>query len=230
MFGFVGTRFMRTMLSIMALLSAGCATRGFNRGELKEQLSLETRSVNAGKQLNLARPLRLGIYFRTPQATRGMAQWSWTEQDRFIFEGIGNELKAQGLVSEVFPIVGSSVDGHDLKSVRLIAQKQQADAVLVVSGGAEVARFTNPWGWSYVLLLPTLFVPGSNASTLFLANATLMDVRDDALYWAAEAESTSTEGYPAAFGKEDSELMMEAKKQALLNLKTELVKKISRLQ
>ena len=85
------------------------------------------------------------------------------------------------------------------------------------------AHYINNLGWSYLLLLPTLFVPGSQADTLFFANATLWDVRNEFLYLTAETEATSSITYVAAFGKRDEELVVAAKNDALNKLKAAVV-------
>ncbi len=215
------------------LFQLGCASsKGFNRGELKDQVGVikpvfDDKEIKEAfnKKSNLPKPFKIGLYFTTPKLAKGAKQqWRWTEQDKALFADIGKELKSEGLVSDIFPIIDSLVQNDDLKSLRLIAAKHQADALVIVNGAGEIDRYINKWGWSYALLLPTLFVPGSQADTLFITNATMWDVKNEYLYLTAETEATAKNTYVAAFGKQDKELIDEAKTQALGNLKQELKK------
>lgn len=215
-------------------LQLGCASKGFNRGELKQQIGVikptfddsEIKSAY-NKKANLPKPFKLGVYFKSPSPAQGaQKQWRWTEQDKSLLEEIGKELRADGVVADVFPIVSSLVQDEDLKSLRLVAAKHQADALLIVSGAGEIDRYTNNWGWSYILLIPTFFIRGSQADTLFVTNASLWDVKNEFLYLTAESEGMASDKYAAAFGKNDKELLDEAKTKSLTLLKDELKKMI----
>jgi rhombotail lipoprotein len=225
--------FRGTIVLIIGFLAFGCASKGFNRGALQEQVGVVKPAYDDkqikdayNKKPNLPKPFKVGVYFMPPKENYGQPRWRWTEQDKAFFEDVGAELKTEGLVSEVFPIAGSLVTADDLKSLRLVAAKHQADALLIVGGAAQIDRYTNNWGWTYILLVPALFVPGSEADTLFLANASMWDVKNEFLYLTAEAEATTSETYVAAFGNKDKELVDEAKAQALAKLKIELKKMI----
>lgn len=220
-------------VTAVAVLTFGCASKGFNRGALQEQVGVLKPAYDDNeikdaynKKHNLPKPFKLGVYFMSSKQSHVEPQWRWTEQDKSLLEEIGAELRAEGVVSDVFPIVGSLVTAEDLKSLRLVAAKHQADALLVVSGGAQIDRYINKWGWSYILLLPTLFVPGSEVDTLFIANASMWDVKNEFLYLTAEAEATSSDSYVAAFEKRDKDLVDEVKTQSLKKLKRELMKMI----
>ena len=224
----------RTILFAAMIFTLGaCASKGFNRGDLKEQAGIvkpvfDDQEIKAAfdKKANLPKPFKLAVFFKSPKEGRSENQWRWTEQDKSIFEAIGSELKAQGLVAEVFPLLASLAPDESLKSLRLVAAKHQADALLIVTGATQIDRYTNSWGWSYLMILPALFVSGSKADTLFLSNASLWDVKNEFLYLTAESEATTSETYVAAFGKSDKELIGESKTQALKGLKTELEKMI----
>ncbi|MES2965415.1 MAG: hypothetical protein V4760_16150 [Bdellovibrionota bacterium] len=227
-------RLSSVLLLTVVSLQIGCASKGFNRGELKDQIGIskpvyDDKEIKAAydKKPNLPRPFKIGVYFATPKAVKGAArEWRWTEQDKAVLAEVGNELKTEGLVSDVFPILDSVVQGDDLRSLRLVAAKHQADALLIVSGAGEIDRYINNAGWSYALLLPAFFVRGSEAETLFISNATMWDVKNEYLYMTAEAEATAKNSYVAAFGKQDKELIDEAKTQSLGNLKAEIKKMI----
>ncbi len=217
------------LVLILCFLITGCAS-GFNRGQLKQQIGVIHARFDDGdiqaaynKKAALPKPFKLGIFFKSPANEK----WRWSEQDKaYVTEELVKELKADGLVADVFPISNTLVADEDLKSLRLAAAKHQADALLIVGGGAQVDRYMNNWGWTYALLLPAFFVPGSKADTLFVANASLWDVRNEFLYLTAEAEATRSKTYVAAFGTKDKDLIVEAKLEAMSGLQTELRKMI----
>lgn len=210
----------------------GCASKGFNRGELREQVGVVKPEYNDkeikdefSKKSNLPRGFKLGVYFKSPSSAKNASNnWRWTEQDKSVLEDIAKDLKSEGIASDVFPILGSLVADEDIKSLRLAAAKHHADALLVIGGAGQIDRYINRWGWTYALILPTLFVPGSEADTLFITTASLWDVRNEYLYLSAEAESTVKNTYVAAFGKQDKELVNDAKTESLVHLKGELKK------
>lgn len=213
------------------VVTLGCASRGFNRGELKEQIGVinpqfDDKEIEAAfkKKPNLPKPFKLAVYFKSPKEGYNIPKWRWTNEDKAILEEVGKQLKSEGLISDVFPIVSSVVTNEDLKSLRLVAAKHQADALLIISGATQIDRYLNNWGFSYILLFPALFVPGSEADTLFIANATLWDVRNEYLYLTAETEATTSETYVAVWGGKEKDLVKEAKTKAMEQLKAEIKK------
>lgn len=222
-----------TSVLILILFQLGCASHGFNRGELKNQLGVTkpTFDDNAikeayNKKPNLPKPFKLAVYFKSPAQNTVAANWRWTSEDKVALDEIAKNLKNEKIVAEVFPLVNAIVQDEDLRSLRLLAAKHQADALLVISGAGEIDRYINNWGWSYALILPTFFVKGSQADTLFIASASLWDVKNEYLYLTAEAEATSSDRYAAAFGKNDKDLMSEAKSKSLSALGSELKRMI----
>ncbi len=199
------------LLTCLFTLQMGCASNGFNRGELKEQVAVTKPEFNDqeiknafSKKTNLPKDCKVAVYFKPPPLGKNQSKpdWRWTENDRLVFSEIASELKKEGVVSDVFPIVNSLVSDDDLKSLRLAAAKHQADALLIISGAGETDRYINNLGWTYALMLPALFIPGS------------------------EAEATKNSTYIAAFGKSDKELINDAKTESLALLKVEFSKMI----
>lgn len=226
--------FLVVALLAAAMFQAGCASKGFNRGELKEQIGVinpkfDDKDIKEAynKKPNLPKPFKLAVYFKTPSNTgRTLTDWRWTPEDKAILEEIGKSLKADKVVADVFPLVSSLVQDEELRSLRLVAAKHQADALLIVSGAGQIDRYINGWGWSYALLVPALFVKGSQADTLFMSSASLWDVKNEYLYLTAETEATTSDRYIAAFGKQDKQLVDEAKTKSLQNLSGEIQKMI----
>ena len=209
---------------------AGCASKGFNRGALREQIGVTKPVVSdpdvkaeLKKKSNLPRPFKMAVYFkRPPEKGNAKPKWRWTEEDKNLILDAAKDLQGEKLVSEVFPLLGSLVGSEDLKSLRVAAAKQGADALLIVDGTGDIDRYINGMGWSYILLVTTLFVPGSQSDTLFMANATLWDVRNEYLYLGAESEGKFSDRYIAAFGDKDEALYDKAKSDSLKNLRAQL--------
>ncbi|MBC87657.1 MAG: hypothetical protein CL677_10825 [Bdellovibrionaceae bacterium] len=212
----------------------GCASSGFNRGTLKGQLGVKTPVVTDAEiekvlalKPNLPKTFKLGVFFKNSDSYYQFSNWRWSDEDKNIFLNLSKKSDYSEMITEVFQILPSTISGEgDLNSIRLAAARHGADAVLIVSGVGEVDRYTNNLGWSYFLIAPALFVPGSEADALFMANATLWDVRNGYLYLTAEAESQTSNTYIAAYGKENKQLLEVSKNKALKKLDEELLKMV----
>jgi len=193
---------MRLLPGLIAVLLAGCASpRGFDRGALAGMARPETPAVTDDEiarvlatRPQLRTPFRLAVLFRpAPEIRRwgeGFRPWRWSSDDREALLSRLAPLVGPAGLQEVVPVVDGVASGDDLKSIRLAAARHGADAVLVVSGAGQVDRYNNGWSALYVTLVGAFFVPGTEADGLFLANATLWDVRNEYLYASAEAEGT----------------------------------------
>ncbi|USN48049.1 MAG: hypothetical protein H6626_02865 [Pseudobdellovibrionaceae bacterium] len=228
-------KLLQSLIWILIFACVGCASKkGFNRGDLKEQIGVVnpvTDDTDIAKTLkkkaNLPKPFKLAVYFKNPIQNGAVnSTWRWSEEDKESLIKEAEKLKEEKIVSQVFPIISSLVQEEDVKSIRMAAAKHGADAVLIISGVADVDRYINNWGWTYILLAPALFIPGSEADTLFMANASMWDVRNEFLYITAESEEIYEKTYVAAFGENDKFLIGEAKKKALEKLASQLGKMI----
>lgn len=224
------------IILIAITMCFGCSTKGFNRGDLKEQTGIasagyDDKDIQSAfeKSGNLPKKFKMAVYFKAPpsDAKKNFNEWRWTENDKAKLDSLGKELVVDGIAAEVFPILSSVVIDDDLKSLRMVAAKHQADALLIVSGASQIERRINTMGWSYALILPTLFIPGSDVETLFISSATLWDVKNEYLYLTAEAESIKSERYAAAFARPDQEIVNSAKLEAVEKLGGELRKMIA---
>ena len=211
----------------------GCSSKPFfNRGELSAQAGV-TAPVFDGdnaikdafaKKKNLPKPFKLAVYFRNPPSGQ---DWRWTDENKAVIEEIGQNLIKQGMVSEIFPLLSTLVANDDLPGLRLAAAKYQVDALLVIGGSGRIERYMNKKAWSYALILPTLFVKGSEVETLFMTSAALWDVRNGYLYLGAETEGLVHNTYAAATGDTDRELYDGAKKSSMEKMKEALTKAIA---
>ncbi len=233
--------FHASLLALIALTSSACAATGFNRGALHQQLAVDQPVVTDAEiqrtldlKPNLPPKFKLAVYLKPPsedvdsyQRHRYGPGWRWTEEDRDKLLDLTSELTDAESISEVFYISPSTVPGHDLKSIRLAAARHHADAVLVISGASEIDNYSNGWSISYAAIVTLFFVPGLERDSLFIANASLWDVRNEYLYLTAEAEATTHEEYAPATGLPRHQLIATSKKKAVSKLKTQLIKMIA---
>jgi hypothetical protein len=213
-----------------------CASRhGFDRealrGQILNQKQVTEEDIQRGLELRPQPPFpfRLAIYFTSSSTSRRYGStWSWLDEDKDKFLVIVAELKSKKIVSDFFVISDHIVEGSDTKAIRLAAARAGADAVLIVNGAGEIDRYNNALGYTYILLFTTLFIPGTQADGLFLANASLWDVRNQYLYLSVEGEGTAKEIKPVLF-IDEKKIMKSAKSAALTALKAELSSRLAKI-
>jgi hypothetical protein len=190
---------------LVLVVLSGCSHYGFNRGELRAQLNgaavVDDAAIARALALKpqLPQSFRLGVYFAEPRVYRDAPDWRWTEQDKTKILSAASSLKASHEASDVFVLSSATVSAEDLPSLRLVAAQHGADALLLIKGINDVDRHSNGWAWSYALIAPVFFVPGTVIDSLFLAQAVMWDVRNGFLYLTADAESEKRQTRPAAF-------------------------------
>ena len=217
-------------LVLFAIIFVGGCSSGLKREELKKQIAI-TQPAYDNKQIqeaynkkpNLPKSYRLAIYFKPPHHDVRGEDWRWEAKSRSFLDADLNQLKKRGRISDYFLLLNSVVPDDDLKSLRLAAAKHGADALLIIDGAEQLDRYVNGWGATYFLLLPALFVPGSEVDALFVSNASIWDVKNEYLYMTGEAEATANHRYIAAFGKRNVELIDEVKDKSLSALKDQIV-------
>jgi hypothetical protein len=232
--------FLRTFLCtslgvglLSAMLLSGCASsRGFNRGSLRE--SIEQKAVVDDKEIakalarkaQLPKPFKIAIHLSAPTSSNYRTpEWRWGEAEKTQLLKLADGLKASGEVSDVFIMNPDTASGESLKALRLAAARHGADALLIVSGVKDVDTYANNWAWTYIALVPMLFVPGTQSDVLFLARATLWDVRNEFLYMSAESESIQKERAPVAM-IDDKSMTEMAKTEAVAKLSDEITSQI----
>lgn len=223
-----------TLLLAGILILTSCTTsRGFNRVALKEELKEKTElnpaeinQATAGKA-KLSKPYKVGIYFQDPDpTTNDRLAWSWSDADKKKILNIVEKFKTTGDISHAFIISSSLVSSKDVKSLRQVAAKQGADALIVISAINDLDQYNTPGAWSYALLLPTLFVPASVSDILFISKAVMWDTKYDFSYLTAESEVLINKKYPAVF-RQDAKSLLEAKEDAITGLQKELIKRMN---
>jgi hypothetical protein len=200
---------MRPLLGfILILVLSGCAgaSKGFDRGALRREIQIGERAqvsdaeiaAALARQPQLPPRFRVGVYVRDPEKHWGM-DWQWTADDKDRLLRAVTQLVPEGILGDAFFVNPLTLQGNDLRALRLAAAQHGADALLVVAGASDLDTYMNNWAVTYWLILPALFVPGSTSDALFVARAAMWDVRNEFLYLTAEAESTGSQRRPAAF-------------------------------
>ncbi len=213
---------MRTILVVMlALVLAACSSAprsfegsGLYRTAPEQKVVVEDDIKHAfALKPQLPAPFRLAVYFK-PNYDRS---WQWRGEDKDRLLQMGAELKGKKIISDMIVLQDDLVEGGDRRAVRLAAARAGADAVLMVNGDGNVETSSNPLSLTYVLIVPYLLAPGTQADGLFVARATMWDVRNQYLYLAAEAEGTARQTRPGYF-IEEAELVKAAKGDAIAAL------------
>jgi hypothetical protein len=230
---------MRRLLVLFLALTTSCAgPRGFDRGPLLQGLRPEAPVVTDEEVARVlaARPqlpqrFKVAVAFKPirPQGRRGLVghtdRWTGTDKDALLTRLVG--LVGDGGLAGVIPVV-DDLAGGEVKALRLAAARHGADAVLVVGGAGDVDRYNNGWAGLYVTLVGAFIAPGTEADALFLASATLWDVRNEYLYASAEVEAVEHDRGPLVF-IDDTQLLAAARAKAVAALATELERRLRSL-
>lgn len=215
---------------VMALALAACASSvGFDRAVLKAQMRepqvIDDKDIQAAfeKHAQIQAPFRVAVYFdhsNTHYSGRFL-QWRWTSEDKEQLFSIRDNLKAQGVVSDMYLLNDGLVQGNDHKAIRLAAARTGADALLEVKGTGEIDRYSNTWGMSYFLILPLFFMPGTQTDGLFISDATVWDVRNDFLYGSMEVEGAAKKT-SSFYDADTAAVLTNAKSEAMSKLSKDL--------
>lgn len=220
-------------LLIVTVILSGCSSKGFNREQLRSELKVKRPEVSEAeikkvleKKPQLPHPFKIAVFFNEPQRTLyNNGIWKWNDQDKDLVLGIKDKLQLKDQISDIFIINSSIVESTDLKSLRLAAAQHGADALLIIKGTNQNDRYSNNWAWTYLAIVTAFFVPASKLDVLFLAQASMWDVRNEYLYLTAEAESIKSQTRPAYFIK-DRPLTEKAKVDSMNQLCNEIAKRI----
>lgn len=134
-----------------------------------------------------ARP-RVAVYFAPPSESDAI-RWRWSFEDRQRIVRAGEDQHDLDL----FALPPAAVTSSDPHSVRYAAARFGAEAVIMVRGSYQQQRRENLWAATYVLLLPIFFAPAQEQETVFVVEATMIDVRNGYTYLAAEGEASQSQ-------------------------------------
>lgn len=218
-------------LIVASALSACESSQGFDRGRMNRQLTGDTAKTTdeeiarvMGLKPQLDFPIRLAIYARPGYYGWNHPIWRIEDIDAEWVE----TLKRDGLVSQVIPIVQSTVTGENTADIRLAAARHGADAVLVLDSVSDVDRYNNPLGVTYITIIAAWLVPGTHADALVMTNGSLWDVRNGYLYATMRAEGEASDFGPA-FLLEDYKVVAEAHRKAMTALEGEIAARLKNI-
>jgi len=210
---------LRSVLVVLGMLIlTGCA---FTKATL--DVGLKPGDTGRGP-LSSVPPMTVGIADLADKRP-DTARIGYSGEDKDVL--LEADITSSELIASMFPIVDPTVDYDDVKGARLAAARHGADAVMIVTGAADVDAYSNPLSLLYLTIVGMWIVPGSHRDALFAANATLWDVATGYLYASAEAEGRGTLVRPLLF-IDDDEVIARARREALIALRDELLKRIRR--
>ena len=123
----------------------GCATpSGFNRNELNNQLVITDEDIQKALDTKpqLHTPFKVAIYFRP---NKQYWAWDWEPEDKTRFNDFAKELKGKNVISDFVFLNQATIDGNNIKSIRLAAAQHGADAVLIISGASQTDKYNNSY-------------------------------------------------------------------------------------
>jgi len=220
------------VLFLIVTMTACASSRGFDRGNLRTQITdqkvVTEEDIKKALELKpqLPAPFKLAVFFAPPKSGwRYGSSWTWTGEDKDVLLQMKADLIKKNILSDMFVLPDSIFEGTDNRAIRLAAARAGADAVLIVNGVSSVDRYNNGWGGTYILIITPFFVPGTIADGLVMINAVMWDVRNQYLYLSAEAEGTAKQTKPAFFINENH-LINDARLNAVAALRKELLMRL----
>lgn len=223
------------LITAAHLMTACAGPRGFDRGALRasmaDQQTITDADIQKALELKpqLKVPFRLGIYY---------SSWGysgeWLASDKEPILTAAAELKEKKIISDYFYINESLLEVNannqkDRQAVRLAAARGGADAVLIVSGKSDADTYYNPLAFTYILIVPDFFVPGTTVEALVINHGALWDVRNDFLYLSTETESTARRSMPMFF-TETRPVIQEARSNAVSALARDITERIIKME
>ena len=238
----------RLATAALGFALAGCFASGFDRGDLRSRLEQgaptaptstqgEDADIRAALELQpaLSLPFRLAVYltdtsisaegtFHHGPGLRG-GTWRWDGKDKELLLSVAEQLRTEGILSDMFLLSPARVAAGNLRGIRLAAAQHGADAVLVVTGAEDTDCHANLLSLLYLTIVGSWIVPGTHADAIFLMDGAMWDVRNQYLYLSAEAEGLASRVRPIALLDEE-EVIGEAKTRAVELFVPELLERL----
>lgn len=168
-------------------------------------------------------------YSHPKGASDRASEWRWDVAYKETIVAWCEQLKTEGILSDMFVISEMIKHGNSLIDIRQAAALQGADAVLVLSGVTDIDRYQNVAAALYITIVGTYFIPGTHIDSLFIMNGALWDVRNQYLYLAAESEGIGNTLGPLSLIK-SKPAISAAKKNAIESFRPEFLKRIKSLK
>lgn len=177
----------------------------------------------ADRKALLPKDFNLAVHFKKPVNE----DWSWTQNDR---REILSTIRAkEKKIGKAFELINTGREDEELKSLRMMAAQQGADALLVIQGASEVNGPPNGMALTYVALVPMLFVNGNTVKSAFVTQAVLWDVRTSNVHLGAKSEGEYSMKRPLAFRQKDR-AVEKAKDEAMKDLNEQLNREFGDLE
>lgn len=193
---------------LLLLLISGCS-QGFDRNLLHQQMKGAANDVlevdpylDSQEKPPLPFPVKLAIYFDS-RSNNGEWRWDWDWQPEHATPLLSLEesLKNLEIVSEVFYLPESVVNGWQLEDIKQAASRYGANAILVVNGSALVDLYLNGWATLYPTFVGLWFAPGSSVDALFVIEASVWSTDNPHRYLSLEEESVARLSKPLVFAR-----------------------------
>ncbi|MFL5783118.1 MAG: hypothetical protein ACJ76H_00830 [Bacteriovoracaceae bacterium] len=165
---------------------------------------------------------RIAVYFVPPEKN---TNWKWGYKEKELFL---HSLESNKKTEKAFELIGLDNKSVDPGTLRTLAAQQGADALLLVRGSPNVQSHLNGKAFTYLLVIPTLFVNGNDVESTFTSQAVLWDVRKPFVHLGVESEGEWEMERPLAFRQKDRGLA-KAKESSLMTLSRKINSQLDHL-
>jgi len=116
------------VLLLVVTMTACASSRGFDRGNLRSQIVdqkvVTEEDIKKALELKpqLPAPFKLAVFFAPPKSGwRYGSSWNWMGEDKDTFIQMKSDLIAKNIISDMFVLSDSILEGTDNKAIRLAA-------------------------------------------------------------------------------------------------------------
>ena len=193
-------------LLILLVLVSACS-KGFERNQVYQQMKTtapDVMDVNPNLQTAdspaLPFPVKLAVYLDSrSKVGQWRWDWNWQRDDALPLLKLQPVLQNYDIVSEIFFLPESLVNGWDLADIKQAAARYGANALLVLNGAPYLDQYLNPWASLYPTFVGLWLAPGTTIDTLFVIEGSLWSTHNNHRYLAVEAEGIVQMKRPLVF-------------------------------
>jgi hypothetical protein len=198
---------MCAVIAAIVMLGAGCAKKGFNRGEMESSLrSSNPTFVSSGLSVEDIEKLKPQIQLPVKLAvappiaisrswSRGQDLGLWSPDELAEIQSWEEPLRKAGVVSEFVVLPSILVEqcryddpGCGVRARRAAAARVQADALLTINSATDVDEYTNPASVLDLTVVGMWVAPGHHRDALTIVEGVMIDNRNEYLYVYARGE------------------------------------------
>lgn len=177
----------------------------------------------AHEKPQLPKKFALAVHFKKPYSkTKSKQVWDWTNKDK---ELVISAFENNPNIGRTFELIKTEKI-VDIRSLRLMAAQQGADALLEVEGLSDFRSDLNPSAISYLIILPVFFVNGNTVHGEFTIQAVLWNVERPFIHMGAQGDGDWEYKRPLAF-RQPKRAIDKAKEESLNILHEKLKKQLS---